>query len=180
MVWKGGDIFRVKTSLHARLVLTLTTVSDGLGCLSSGCYVTETSMRKEGERGAPVSADRNGVCRAYPVQPSKRRRIRYRVSTFWDSFAKRALSGLGVASCCLLLLFTLCPTPTHPQESAEGPPPQGSPPWFTQSKAVARRLMNPGTAPCPPQSNCHCLPLSVWFCFMRLSCPLHSLKGSRG
>ena len=99
-------------------------------CLSSGCYVTETSMRKEGEHGVPVSADRNGVHHAYPVQPSKRRRIRYRVSTFWDSFAKRALSGLGAASCCLLLLFTLCPTPTHPQESAEGPPPQGSPPMI--------------------------------------------------
>lgn len=133
-----------------------------------------------GRRGVPLSADRSGVHCAYPVKPSKRRRIRYWVITFWNSFTKRALSGLGVASCCLLLLFTLCPTPTHPQESAEGPPPQGSPPWFTQSKAVASQLLNPGTAPYPPQSNCHYLPLSVWFGFMWLSCPLHSLKGSRG
>ena len=58
----------------------------------------------------------------------------------------------------LAFVFTLCPTPAHPQESAEGPPAQGSPPWFTQSKAVAPRLRNHGTAPYPPQSNCHYLP----------------------
>ena len=157
VLWIGHGISRAKVPVHAFLVLTVTTISDGLGRLSSRYYVTETTVSRNGD-GECLSADRNRVHQAHPVNSPKRRRIGHWITTFWNTSTKRALSGLGDSSSCVFLLSMLRPTPTHPQVSAEWPPPQRSPLWFIQSKAFAPRLMNSSTVfSSPLDSSCHYL-----------------------
>lgn len=165
VLWIGHDMSRAKVPVHAFLVLTVTTMSEGLGRLSSRSYVTETTVSSNGD-GECLSADRNRVYQAHPVNSAKKKNrtpnnhiLKHfnETSSFWPR-GFLLLRVFFFPCSAQLLLIHRCQLSGHRLREAPCD-------WHNLYKAFAPRLANPSTvfsSPLDSDSSCHYLQWSIY------------------